>query len=537
MAPRISIPTNAPLPATLRLDPANAAVLKILSRLSRPALLTLVLDWLDEANAPLCAPYLRTPRDDEGDEQDVDPTDLNPPMSSLEELRELYSDMQMRKTGSKRELLDRILEGDWRRGLTLYQLSMADLQHLYDHPQSLTWNAYRIVPLKTPTPQQAEDDAPLKLDVESLAIPRLHPSTFLHSLQTQVLPDVKAYCNFDRPKNMSLLVLRIFILDSPYNTNLATSAALGSDKRAATGMAFDTSRTIYIGFPDGAPYVYISKSQNIGQVTTGETRSLRALVVEGVPKALSRPKERVGLEQTKLTTKNLYELLHRKGSGRTNSAGGGWGIYADEKNKESPLDVVLPSPPLSDVGEGSEVRPRREVEARKRAASPATKREERRLKRARVVAQARFGETAKVKDGKGVERVDIVIDDAFPERAEVPEVDVEEDENEDSSLRQPSRGAAGRRSTRDAVFDRARTQDDDDGGGEDDEGHEEETWRPSVKLTFHGSHVFAGIRQLVEAGIIDGEKMPGWLTGEEGVTVGAVRHGRIRGHKGSGLYA
>lgn len=530
MAPRISIPTNAPLPANLRLDPSNTAVLKILNRLTRPALLAVVLDWLDEHNAPICAPYLRAPRDDEEDDQDVDPTDLNPPLSSLEGLRELYSDMQTRK-GSKREVLDRILEGDWRRGLTLYQLSMADMQYLYDHPQSLKWNAYRIVPLKSPTPQQAEEDAPLKLDAESLAIPRFHPSTFLQKLQAQVLPDVKAYCNFDRPKNMALLVLRIFILDSPYNTSLATSTASGSDKRAAA-MAFDTSRTIYIGFPDGAPYVYISKAQNIGQATTGETRSMRALVVEGVPKALSRPRERVGLEPTALTTKNLHELLHRKGSGRTNTAGGGWGIYADEKKKESPLDLVLPSPPLSEV---DEVGSAREVEPRKRMASPATKREERRLKRARVVAQARFGNSAKVDDRKGVERVDIVIDDAFPERADVPEGNVEQDDDGDEpSHLQPSRGAAGRRNPMDAVFERARTQDDDGGGGEG-QGDEGGTWRPSVKMTFHGSHIFAGIRQLVEAGIIDGEKMPGWLTGEEGVTVGAVRYGRIRGHKGSGL--
>lgn len=544
MAPRISIPTSAPLPATLRLDPTNTAVRKILNRLGRPALLTLVLDWLDDANAPLCAPYLRAPYEDDGDE---DLTDLNPPMSSLEDLREHYSDMLERKTGSKGELLDRILEGDWRRGLTMYQLSMADLQHLYDHPQSLAWTAYRIVPLKTPTPQQAEEeDGPLDLDAESLAIPRLHPSTFLQNLQAQVLPDVKAYCNFDRPKNMSLLILRIFILDSPYNTNLATSAASGSDKRAATAMAFDTSRTIYIGFPDGAPYVYISKSQSVGQATTGETRSLRALIVDGVPKALSRPKERVGLESTKLTTKNLQELLHRKGSGRTNAAGGGWGIYADEKTKESPLDVVLPSPPLSDVGEGARTR-RSEVRPRKRTAtavaSPATEREERRLKRAKVVAKARFGNSAKVDDGKGAERVDIVIDDAFPERPNIPVEEEDTDGDDDNGDRathqqqQSSRGGAGRRSARDAAFDRARAQDDDDGGGGDnDEGDEEEgTWRPRVGLTFHGSHVFAGIRQLVEAGIIDGEKMPGWLTGEEGVTIGAVRRGRIMGHKGSGL--
>lgn len=541
MAPRISIPTSAPLPATLRLDPTNSAVRKTLNRLSRPALLTLVLDWLSKDNAPFCAPYLRAPPEDDEAE---DHTELNAPMSSLEDLRELYSDMLERKTGSKGELLDRILEGDWRRGLTMYQLSMADLQHLYDHPQSLTWTAYRIVPLKTPRPQQAEeDDGPLDLDAESLMIPRFHPSTFVRDLQAQVLPDVKAYCTFERHKNMPLLIMRILILDSPYNTNLATSTALGSnDKRATSAMAFDTSRTIYVGFPDGAPYVYISKSQSVGQATTGETRSLRALIVDGVPKALSRPQERFGLEPTKLTTKNLHELLHRKGSGRTNAAGGGWGIYADEKTKESPLDVVLPSPPLSDVGEGmrsGEVRPRKRSAA---VDSPATEREERRLKRAKVVAQARFGNSARVDDGKGVERVDIVIEDAFPERPDIPEAEEDadgDDDNEDeaSHQQQSSRGGAGRRSARDAAFDRTRAQDDDDGGGgDDDEGDEAEaTWRPRVGLTFHGSHVFAGIRQLVEAGIIDGEKMPGWLTGEEGVTIGVVRRGRIMGQKGSGL--
>lgn len=530
MAPRVSIPTNARLPASLRLDPANTTVLKILNRLTRPSLFTLILDWLDEPNAPICAPYLRAPQDDEeDDDEDVDPTDLYPPLSSVEDLRELYSDMQTRK-GSKREVLDRILQGDWRQGVTLYQLSMADLQYLYDHPQSLKWSAYRIVPLKTPTPQQAEEDAPLKIDNESLAVPRFHPSTFLQNLQDQILPDVKAHYNFDRPQNMALMVLRIFILDSPYNTNLATAAVPITSRRAATAMSFDASRTIYIAFPDGAPYVYISKSQVIGPASAGETKSLRTLVVEGVPKALSRPRERVDLEPTSLTTKNLHELLHRRGSSRMNTAGGGWGVYADEKKKESPLDAVLPSPPLS---EAEEVSLRREGGPRKRAASPATQREEKKLKRARVVAQARFGDSARVEDEKGVERVDIIIDDPFPEEAEISDNSEEGDNGDGSPSQQPSRGVTGRRKTMDAAFDRARTQ--DDGGGGVDEDDEGATWRPSVKLTFHGSHVFAGMRQLVEADIIDGEKMPGWLTGEEGVTIGAVRHGRIRGHKGSGL--
>lgn len=524
---RISIPTTARLSSTLRLDPSSPPVTRVLNRLTRPSLLTLVLDWLEDANAPLCAPYLRSQQDDD---QDDDAADLYPPLASLEDLRDLYLDMQARK-GSKREVLDRILEGDWRHGLTLYQFSAADLQHLHDHPTSLQWTAYRVVSLKMPTPQQAADgDYPLKVDPESLVVPRFHPSTFLQNLQAQVLPDVKAHYNFDRPKDLPLLLLRIFILNSPYNTNLATAGAAGGNKASAT--AFDASRTIYIGFPDGSPNVYISKSQTIGPATASETKSLRALVVEGIPKALSRPRERFALRPTNLKTKNLRELLHRRGPGRTNTAGGGWGIYADEKKKESPLDAVLPSPPLSEEDEAVPARNAGEAEReRKRASSPDTRRDERRAKRAKLVAHARFGDSARVDDRKGVERVDIVIDDPFPEKVAASEDDTEEDD-EDEAPQEKFRGNAGRRSQMDVSFDQVREQ--DDGGGGEEEEDEGGTWRPRVKLSFHGSHVFAGIRQLVEAGIIDGEKMPGWLTGEEGVTIGAVRHGRIRGHQGSG---
>lgn len=519
---RISIPTTARLPSTLRLDPTNTTVLKVLNRLSRPSLLTLVLDWLDQANAHTCAPYLRSDEDDQdNDDDDVDPNDMYPPLRSLEALRDLYAEMQTRK-GSKRELLDRILEGDWRRGLTLYQLSMADLQYLYDHPGSQKWSAYRVVPLKIPTPRQAaEDGGPSKVDAESLTVPRFHPSTFLAKLQAQVLPDVKAHYNFDRPRDMPLLLLRIFIMDSPYNTNLAVAAT-----------AFDVSRTIYVAFPDGSPYVYFSKPQTVGPVAAGETKSLRALVVEGIPKALSRPRERFALKPTSLTTRNLQELLHVRGPGRTNTAGAGWSLYADEKKKESPLDAVLPSPPLSQGGDGKPGSKVQEMKPRKRVASPDTLRDERRAKRARLLAQARFGDSAKVDDGRGVERVDISINDQFPERSGVAEEDVEDDDS-DAPAERPRTAARGQ-GNRDSMLDEARVANDAGGGDEDGEDGAT-TWRPHIKLILHGSHVFAGIRQLVEAGIIHGEKMPGWLTGEEGVTIGAVRQGRIRGHKGSGL--
>ncbi|KAJ4306678.1 chromosome loss- protein [Collariella sp. IMI 366227] len=105
----------------------------------------------------------------------------------------------------------------------------------------------------------------------------------------------------------------------------------------------------------------------------------------------------------------------------------------------------------------------------------------------------------------------------------------EENEDEEERVEEFARG--GRKSQVNAILERT-AGDDDDEQQEDDLG---EGWRPYVRLTFHGSHVFGGVRQLVENGIIDGERMPGWLTGEDGVTIGAVRNGRIRGHKGSGV--
>ena len=140
------------------------------------------------------------------------------------------------------------------------------------------------------------------------------------------------------------------------------------------------------------------------------------------------------------------------------------------------------------------------------------------VKRRRLVAQGRFGNTAKPGDGKGIERFDIRIEDPFPDAAEEEEQDLDENTRERGTKRK------GRRSSIAIELDKI-----------DDDDVQADGWRPDVRVTFHGQHVFAGIRELVEAGIVDGEKMPGWMTGEEGVSLGVVRDGRMRNSKGSGM--
>lgn len=514
--------------------------------------MSLVLDWLDERNQSLCPPLLRRPDAEEYEDED----DFYPPAQSLSELRELYEAMQLRK-GGRREVVDRVLEGDWRYGLSLYQLAMADLQYLYDHPGSLKWTAYRIQRLQTPG---HEDDAegPEIADKESITVPRFHPSTFLQNLQAEVLPDVKAHYNFDRPKGMPLLLLRIFIIDSPYNTDLAVStrhrgrpglASSGSSSSATT--SFDASRTIYIAFPDASPHIYISKSANAATASStaggaaGEAKSLRALVVEGVPKALSRPRERYALKGTGLSTKNLGAMLAVKGAGRANAAGGGWSVYAGTETADlkadNPLQTLktLPTPPLSDASSANDDTAENTDYGRKRRrlVDPDEAEDEKQQKRARAAAQARFGDAAKVDDGKGVERLDVAIEDPFPTDTAIPPPDGDYDARRGAGAGEPSRRKSkGRKSILDLSLSQEDLEDVSNERGRGRANEEgEESWAPRVRLSFHGSHVFAGLRQLVEAGIVDGERMPGWMTGEEGVTAGAVRHGRIKGFRGSGV--
>src|SRR6478609_316543 len=266
---RYSIPTKARLPSSLRVDESNPAVVKSLNRLSRESLISLALDWLDDESLPNSIPYIE--RRDEDDDEEND--DLYPPCQTIDELQQLYFDMQQQK-GSKRDVVSRIVEGDWRIGLTLYQLAMADMAYFEQNPTSQKWSAYSILPLKQPS-QDAGEDQVLKVDKENLKVPRFHPSTFLQNLQTHVLPDVKAHYHFHRPKDIPVLILRIFVVDSPYNTGSALS---GRDAGGATN--FDISRTVYIAFPDGSPSLYITKSQATGSAGSGESKSLQSLIVD-----------------------------------------------------------------------------------------------------------------------------------------------------------------------------------------------------------------------------------------------------------------
>jgi central kinetochore subunit Mis15/CHL4 len=503
----IALPSFEPLPSSLRLPPTHPTVTKTLSPLSRPTLLKLAAEWCSPAHLPACGPYVN-----EHDEPD-DPDNPWSAATSIDELRELYAALASRR-GSKRELLDRVLEGDWRRGVSLRQLAMADAAHLAEHPSSRRWVAYAI---SHPASSSGGGGGGRAARPPP---PRVHPSAFLLALHAELAPLAKAHYHTSRPAALPLTVVRASLFATPYSPSPSEAAAT-----ADQAMLASPPRTLLLAFPDAAPFVYVSfpaaappstrRSAGGGDdpmaVASTETAaaSLDAFVLAALPAALSRPgRPRCTVTPAALTARSLSAMLAMRGA-QAASGAGAFSLVAAQDCVPAALDfgqrggvddVVRKAGAESDDGEDEDVEEEQDGEkdavagaakkgrgkvgrrpaAAKRgfehadptAALPAAKR-----RALRKVAAARFGTAGAISDGgeaeaAGLDRVSVRLRDGFGEG------------------------------------------------------------KLDVRINFVGSHVFAGVRRLVEAGVVDGGRMPTWLTGEANSSMGVVEGGQMKAWDG-----
>ncbi|KAJ6094772.1 hypothetical protein N7467_002285 [Penicillium canescens] len=475
----VRAPTTASLSNNLRIPSSTPSLSKNLGKLSRQALLDLAFLWLDDRNITSFPPYLQ--HDDEAGPDDDEALPY-PAAETIEEVRQAYKDLQDRK-GGKREVLERILEGDWRHGITLRQLAMADLRYMDDHPASLRWTALELS--RIGTKQKKSEESP-SADWSG-SVPRMQAATFVQTLQREISPLVKAHYHLARSRTLPLTILRIFVVDSPYQS-----------PRQAAEIFTDSSRVIYVAFPDSCPFVYTSITASTGSKATPsassvatDTRTLQRLVRDSIPKALSRPQERFNLKPTSLAAKNLPTLLALRGPGRSSFANGAFSIFADAVIEGSPLDprpsnTVTPEEHLQasheSITEGGNEKENGsvgEVSASKRKpAGNETAPLSPTSKKRRLAIHSRFGTSGSSLASAPLDRLDIRL------------------------LDKPGAG----------------------NGHEDD--NSSASTLPAVSLNFAGSDVITGIRKLAELGIIDPERMPSWMTGEEGISVATVRQGR-----------
>jgi central kinetochore subunit Mis15/CHL4 len=461
---RIAIPTVKPLPDNLRLSATNSYVIKTLSKLSRPSLLSLAASWCAPELQDSCAPFILAEGEDEASGAAYDAA------TSLSQVEGLYSEDLPSRKGTKREIVDRILAGDWRHGISLYQLAMTETRYILDQPSSNRWTAFKL---------QRHDGEP------ETNLPCFNPHSFLRNLQQEIAPLAKAHYALSTPPEFPGTVLRIYLHDTPYNTQ---SAVRSSSKFSSSSRA-SINKSMFVLFPTGTPYIYVSLSSTGSSIIDADSKSLQKFIVEAIPKALSSPGERYKLTSTALTTRSLTALLAHRGAERTNRVAGGWSIFADEKTNMNTLnytkleDVKLSIPEDQDAMdvEEKELGKSRGI---KRSLSfshtkPTSSLPSPQRKRLKLVAAGRFGTYGLPDDGNNFNRLDVRTTDSFSRRP----------------------------------------------GMEDEE--DEDAFRPNVRLSFQGSHVFAGIRKLVELGTVDGEAMPGWMTGEAGVSIGTIKDGRI----------
>ncbi|KAL4963258.1 CENP-N/CHL4 family protein [Aspergillus stella-maris] len=478
----IRAPTTASLPNNLRIPSTTTSLIKTLNKLPRQSLLDLVFQWLDDRNVHLYPPFLEADEDATAD--DDEGLRPYPAERTLNDVRNAYQELQFRK-GGKREVIDRILDGDWRTGITLRQIAMVDLKYLDDHPAGLRWTALELTRIGNTNQDTVEDIA--------ACIPRVHASTFLNSLQKQVAPLVKAHFYLTRSTTLPLTYLRIFVTHSPYQS-----------PRQAPDSLIDSSRVMYVAFPDSCPYIYTSLASTTGSKTTGpapavatDARSLQRIVRDAVPKALSLPHQRYGLKSTNLTAKNLQALLSLRGPGRSNKANGAFSIFADAVLEGSPLDP-RPSNTVSIEEHQKQTALATQLDAEKennntdtngdtktenKEANPLRRDTENPqvAKKRKTIVQSRFGTSGTKLNSAPLDRLDARI------------------------LDPPS--SSSTTSTTD--------------------GDTNTTAQPALSLTFTGTDVISGLRKLAELGIVNAERMPSWMTGEEGVSVAFVRGGKV----------
>ncbi|KAA8649182.1 hypothetical protein EYZ11_007434 [Aspergillus tanneri] len=482
----IRAPTTASLPSNLRIPSTTPSLVKSFSKLSRQALLDLAFYWLDDHNVQSFPPFLTK---DEVDTMEEDELSPYPAERTIDDVRNAYQELQVRR-GGKREVIDRILEGDWRHGISLRQLAMLDLRYMDDHPSSLRWSAlelFRIGADGGPSLEtsQAEPTA---------CVPRVHTSTFLNNLQQQISPLVKAHYYLSRSNALPVTFLRILVSNSPYK-----------HPRQLPETLIDSSRVVYVAFPDSCPFIYTSIPSSPGSkadasAVATDARSLQRIVRDAIPKALSAPQNRFSLKATNLTAKSLQALLALRGPGRSNRANGAFSIFADAVLEGSPLDprpssTVSPEEYMNKGDDqGKENRQGNDQDLNESPSSPQNTKRARNSnadsqipKKRKLAIDSRFGTAGSSLSSAPLDRLDI------------------------------------------RLLDKPEPQDDTTGTGNTPTDLSE----PSLSLTFAGSDIISGIRKLAELGIVDPERMPSWMTGEEAVSV-AVIHRGIRVTKNGG---
>src|SRR5262249_39498254 len=143
--------------------------------------------------------------------------------------------------------------------------------------------------------------------------------------------------------------------------------------------------------------------------SASDSNALRDILLDAIPRALSRPDDRWELRSTALVARSLDALIGMRGCGRGNGCQGGWSVYGDGEGVEvgpAEYGTVVEEEKFGgedgdeEVEQGKEnVPPSIGVKGGFRHAHPARGLSLGQRKRLKRVAEGRFGVSAGEEDG------------------------------------------------------------------------------------------------------------------------------------------
>lgn len=265
--------------------------------------------------------------------------------------------------------------------------------------------------------------------------------------------------------------------------------------------------------------------------------SLKRIVLEGIPKALSRSQHRYSLQSTALTARSLLTILALRGNCGTNAANGAYNVFAKGVVDNSPIDAekITFAQKILDACEdsGDSERDHSNAELSSGSLQPSDRRTvltvrstnalmartaQDELVDLKIAGIKRFGlpdsgeqkpELAESKDAKvpgGLDRLQVRFDEELflQDDHKSPSKPPQLGNHDVDPFDQITKGDLPRQDT------------------------------ARMTLTFQGSDVFQGLRKLVESSAISLQKMPAWMTGEEAISGGTVKGGILVRGRGGG---
>lgn len=376
-------------------------------------------------------------------------------------LESIIENLQKRKV-KRNVLASRILLEYWPKGLYLYQLAQIDCYLLVHRPSIFYWISSSIT----------------NANNESQVV-HLRLDSFIKSLKEDLQKFYLCNIHSFRHPTLQLVILRIQLFD--YSNIFQQKSSLNIRSDAPLERQLVSRSPYYVAFP--------SNSSNI--VHSPDEDSYSNLILQSVQKVLSQREPVLLRLNERRAIKSLETMQILRGASRYTNALGPWSCYADTSFEVSPLGLIESHQAIKG----------------KRVLNPDDSYND---ESTPEVKRLRFEKTMLRFKGskKGVRAKKVYALKKLSDRIHNPDKSVSSYAEKQTTVSQYA-SLVPVEKTEFTLKNQV----------------PESTDQVVIKFRFRGNDIFGGLHELCDKQLIDIDKVPGWLAGENGVESGTIDEG------------